>query len=341
MKLVATLVVRDEADIVGAHIAYHLNAGVDFVIATDHQSRDGTTEILETYARDRVLFRVAEVGPVREDTWRTRMARLAATDHAADWVLNADADEFWWARGGTIKEVLTSVPSRFGAVGSMNRHFVPVPDDGAPFFERMTIRASPPAAISDPTSPWRPGAKVAHRAEPDVTVFHAGYAVVGEGLHAVPDWYPFDMLHFPYRGVEQWLRKTTRRAHGDKSLAIYVRGHVANEQARAADVFSAIAVDDATVARGLEAGSLVRDTRLRDVLRKLVDTSTGSSPRFRCPDGHGIASDSLPDPGLHDDAVTDLAALQDATLVRLQRRMDAAALGAAALEARAGRRWQA
>ena len=38
MKLVQTLVVRDEADIVDDQIAYHLNAGVDFVIATDHQS---------------------------------------------------------------------------------------------------------------------------------------------------------------------------------------------------------------------------------------------------------------------------------------------------------------
>lgn len=33
MKLVQTLVVRDEADIIDAHLAYHLNAGVDFVIA--------------------------------------------------------------------------------------------------------------------------------------------------------------------------------------------------------------------------------------------------------------------------------------------------------------------
>ena len=44
MTVVMTLVVCDEADIVDAQIAYHLNAGVDFVIASDHESRDGTTE---------------------------------------------------------------------------------------------------------------------------------------------------------------------------------------------------------------------------------------------------------------------------------------------------------
>ena len=53
MRLVETLVLRDEEDIIRAQIDYHLNAGVDFVIATDHESRDGTTEILESYASER------------------------------------------------------------------------------------------------------------------------------------------------------------------------------------------------------------------------------------------------------------------------------------------------
>ena len=55
MKLVMTLLVRNEADIVDAQIAFHLHAGVDFVIATDNRSEDGTTEILERYERAGVL----------------------------------------------------------------------------------------------------------------------------------------------------------------------------------------------------------------------------------------------------------------------------------------------
>ena len=46
-----TLLVRNEADIVDAQVAFHLHAGVDFVIATDNGSDDGTLEILERYAR--------------------------------------------------------------------------------------------------------------------------------------------------------------------------------------------------------------------------------------------------------------------------------------------------
>ena len=81
MKLVMTLLVRDEADIVDAQIAYHLHAGVDFVVATDNRSEDATTEILERYARDGVLHLIREPGDdLRQSEWVTRMARLAATD---------------------------------------------------------------------------------------------------------------------------------------------------------------------------------------------------------------------------------------------------------------------
>src|ERR687886_1411607 len=180
MKLVVTVLARDEADVMDAQVAFHLHAGADFVIATDNNSRDGTTEILEGYERDGVLHLIHEPAEgLRQGEWVTRMARLAATDFGGDWVINADADEFWWPRGGSLKDVLALVADAYGIVRAFWRSFVPRPDDGAFFAERMTVRLSQQAPINDPSSVYRPVTKVAHRADARV--------VVGRGNHGLVD----------------------------------------------------------------------------------------------------------------------------------------------------------
>ena len=82
-------------------LAFHLDAGVDFVIATDNRSQDGTTEILERYARDGRLHLIRETGDdLRQSEWVTRMARLAATEFGADWVLERRRRRVLVAAGG-------------------------------------------------------------------------------------------------------------------------------------------------------------------------------------------------------------------------------------------------
>src|SRR5436309_267835 len=150
MRLVMTLLVRNEVDVVEANIAFHLDAGVDFIIAMDTGSEDGTTEILETYEREGFLYLIREPDPEFLQTEVvTRMARLAATDFGADWVINNDADEFWWPRGGSLKDVLESVPPRFGGVRGMWRHFVARPRGKEFFAERMTVRVCRPVTHKD------------------------------------------------------------------------------------------------------------------------------------------------------------------------------------------------
>ena len=52
MRIVMTLLVQNEADIVDTWLRYHLARGVDVVIVTDHRSDDGTSEVLHEHARD-------------------------------------------------------------------------------------------------------------------------------------------------------------------------------------------------------------------------------------------------------------------------------------------------
>jgi hypothetical protein len=141
MTLVMTLLARDEADVVEPWLVFHLNAGADFVIATDNRSMDGTTEVLERFAREGHVRLIREDGDdLRQDVWVTRMARLAATEHGADWVINSDADEFWWPRGASLARVLDAIPPRYGTVSAFLRAFAPRPDAAGSFAERLTVR---------------------------------------------------------------------------------------------------------------------------------------------------------------------------------------------------------
>ena len=112
MQLALTLLAKNEADVIDASLAYHLAAGVDFVVATDNGSTDQTLEILERYQRDGVLELIREPSTdFRQGEWVTRMARRAAA-RGADWVIIADAAEFWWPRAGNLKEALERLPGR-------------------------------------------------------------------------------------------------------------------------------------------------------------------------------------------------------------------------------------
>jgi hypothetical protein len=273
MKLVMTLLVRDEADIVDAQIAYHLHAGVDFMVATDNRSEDATTEILEQYAHEGVLHLIREPGDdLRQSEWVTRMARLAATDFAADWILNADADEFWLARGASLKEILAAVPGRYGAVRGAWRNFVPRPDDARFFAERMTARLCTPGFHPHPLSTHF---KSAHRARPDVRIGRGNHEALADDLVALRGWYPIEILHFPVRSYAHCRRKyVTQFVALERNAAKGIPGHMAEAyvayRAGRLDAFYApLVVDDDALAAGLANGTYAIDTRLRDTLRSL------------------------------------------------------------------------
>ncbi len=265
-----TLLVRDEADIVDEQIAFHLDAGVDFVIATDNRSQDGTTEILERYASEGRLHLIREPGEdLRQSEWVTRMARLAATEFGADWVLNTDADEFWWPQGAGLAEVLAVVPQRYGVVRAAWRNFVPRPDDGRAFFERMSARLCTPAFHHHPLSTH---SKSAHRAVPDVRIGRGNHEAFGEGLLPLRGWYPLEILHFPVRSLEHCVRKyVTQFVALERNAEKGIPNHMAEayeayRAGRLEEFYEPLVVDDDALERGLADGTLAVDTRLRDAL---------------------------------------------------------------------------
>ena len=105
---------RDEEDAIADVLRYHHAQGVDFFVVTDNGSKDRTLEVLGRWADAGLLRVIQEPSPKLRDRgheWVTRMARVAATEHGADWVVHGDADEFWWPHRAPIKDALAAVPA--------------------------------------------------------------------------------------------------------------------------------------------------------------------------------------------------------------------------------------
>ena len=114
-----TLLVRDEEDIVEKNIEFHLSQGVDFIIATDNGSVDGTKDILNTYVRQGKLLLIEEPSQdYAQSDWVNRMAKLAVEEHQANYIFHCDADEFWSAGSRNIKAEI--------AIGKENVLIVPL-----------------------------------------------------------------------------------------------------------------------------------------------------------------------------------------------------------------------
>ncbi len=314
MTLVMTLLARDEIDVIEPWLRFHLNAGVDLVIATDTRSQDGTTEVLVDYARSGQVRLIHEPGEdLRQNEWVTRMARLAATEHGADWVINSDADEFWWPRGASLAAVLDGVPPRYGTVGAFLRVFCPRPGD-EPFSERMTVRFSALAPINDPASLYKPIRKVIHRGHPAIEVTRGNHALVNSPFAPLRGWYPIECFHFPLRSEAQCAHKAELQGSAfEKHIArpptaYHADMYAALRGGRIADYYQAHVVSDEELERGVAQGRLVVDIRLRDALRAIA---AGEKPSFRLPT---LVEDA--------EYAVEAAVLGEADVVRLQRRLD-------------------
>jgi hypothetical protein len=214
------------------------------------------------------MFR-EEAETLDQAPWVTRMARLAAVEHDADWVLHSDADEFWFPVTGSLKSVLELVPTRFGSLAVPRRDFVPSPGDG-PFHERMVIRERESHnRLGDPLE-----AKVAHRAAPDVEIDHGNHVAAAPGLGPILPLPLLEILHFPVRSYDQFERKVVRAGLGYEALEarapdvgrdqlelleIHRRGELHEHYARA--TLSAEQLES-----GLEQGNLIVDRRLQHSL---------------------------------------------------------------------------
>lgn len=302
MKLVMVMKVRNEDDVLEDNLRYHRAQGVDIFIVTDNGSTDRTPEILRRYRDAGLLHLIEEPSEDFRNQahwWVSRMGRLAATELGADWVVYADADEFWWPVTGTLKQALAEIPDRYGVVLAPRPEFVARPDGPGSFAQRLTVREA--------RSRLRP--KVAHRAHPDVVLHRgahdvdvereegarpAGRAVLRalkperftqERLVWAPRW-PARVFHFPVRSFEQYERRVEAALAGGFETKAHRELREHYEAGRLGELYEELVYDDEAVEQGVREGRLVRDTSFRDFLARCPDPLAGESaqaPRAGAP----------------------------------------------------------
>ncbi len=269
-----TLLVRDEEDIIRQNIEFHLAQGIDFIIATDNLSVDSTTAILRSYEAQGVLHYILEEDDnYNQHAWVTRMARMACTQFGADWVINNDADEFWWPLSGTLNSSLSDLPGHVNVLRAQRSNFVITGVGKGPFFEEMIYREA--RSLNPLGRPLPP--KVAHRGSPSVQVAQGNHTVTGMGETHTSEGV-VEILHFPVRTLLQLENKIIKggaayarntelpESAGNTWRSLY-RDLIANESL--AGFFSQHFYEADRLNRALAKGSLIEDTRLRDFLRGL------------------------------------------------------------------------
>jgi len=221
MRLILTLLCRNEIDIIESMIRFHLGQGVDCIVATDNGSNDGTRDCLQHHVQSGKLLLIDQPESTHDQAvWVSVMARMATEQLAADWLIHSDADEFWWPLRGDLKTTLQAVPEGIQALTVGRTNFLPPPRDDVPegsdtgcFHQRQLLRER--RSLNSLGQPL-PG-KICHRALPGISINDGNHGAVldGQALGA-PETTAIEILHFPVRSLAQFSAKIS---HGAQALA--------------------------------------------------------------------------------------------------------------------------
>lgn len=283
MRIIGTMMVRDEIDIVAAMVEHHLDQGVDLLIVTDNASVDGTTEVLERYVTTgRLELHHDPVHLKQQGKVVTGMARRARTHYRADWVLNLDADEFLMPLDDsmTVRDCLEATPL------SLNAFTVPVVNlvgraawsgSGVGRLEWRDLRSE---AQLHQIGIWaQPTPNAIHRGESDIVVAQGNHFVSLVSNGQPPAEAAMEVYHLPWRSWSQLERKVVNAGrsyennpelrpspnhHGMKDYRRYQEG-------RLQEAYLARTPTRAELEEGSRHGYFAYDDRLTRHLRALLD----------------------------------------------------------------------
>lgn len=190
IKIIATLLIKNEEDIISKNIEHHINQGISQFIITDNSSTDKTRSIIEKYPE--VIDIIDEPDDShRQSEWVTRMARLACK-YNPDWIVHVDGDELWCGLSN-----LRLIKDNYISSTKMFLH-PPTNSD----FDLLNMKHY----LNFENIPGLDGeSKVAHRPDLDVTITFGNHGFLGNKnpFFTKSIW----RHHYPIRSYKQFLQK--------------------------------------------------------------------------------------------------------------------------------------
>lgn len=283
MRIIATLMVRDEVDIVAAMVEHTLDQGVDLLLVTDNGSVDGTTEVLEAYAAEgRVKLHHDPEHRKQQGVVVTNMARRARTEHRADWVLNLDADEFLLPRSPdlTVRDALAGTPLHLNAFTVPVVNLIgPAARRGSGLRRLLWRDHRPVAALEAVGIHAHPTPTAVHRGESDVVVAQGNHFVSLRSNGQPDPEVAMEIRHLPWRSWEQLERKVVNAGRAYESnpdlrpspLHHGMRDYRRHQEGRLWQAYLARTPRRADLDAAELRGEVAHDVRLRDHLERLTE----------------------------------------------------------------------
>ena len=106
-KIILVTSIYDQADILEYYLEWYLDLGVNFIIAQDLGSSDGSQDVLDRFARSRQLtwFTLPERNSLKYVSGPA-LATMARGLYDAEWIIQCDADEFLAPQGRDLRSIL-------------------------------------------------------------------------------------------------------------------------------------------------------------------------------------------------------------------------------------------
>lgn len=235
IKLIMTLLVKNEEEIIETNIRYHIAMGVDGVIVTDNGSTDKTVEILEKLKEEGLVLEIIHEPKqtYEQEIWVARMIKLAKEKYGATWVINADADEFYYSKSLNLKESI----KKSGDINSMMIYlYFLFPDDRPNFlscpyfykkifqdFETTMLQLSPIGVLHNEN--MKTCTKVIHKTEGFISIIKGNHNVTMKNQKMIV---PSDITcyHYHVKNYKEYEEKTKRWIETLKYLPKMYCGHL-------------------------------------------------------------------------------------------------------------------